>query len=250
MTYQLLCFDLDNTLWENDSVIEHAEICFHQRVIHCLDGLIKNEQLVSMVSRAALTEHRHRYAQQHPALLSQLSALRQRALADFLQQQLSVPASHIPMIVDECFEHFLNARNQVTLFDDTLPTLTHLKQHYTLAALTNGNSSLHTIGLAPLFDICLSAEQVQARKPHPAMFEQAMASAQVEPQQVLHIGDHPWDDVYGAQQLGIHTVWFNPQQKSWLQESDGYNDAIAKPDYEIACLKDLLTFTANRPSAG
>ena len=32
---------------------------------------------------------------------------------------------------------------------------------------------------------------------------------------MLHIGDHQTNDVYGAHQLGIKTIWFNRKNDDW-----------------------------------
>ena len=38
--------------------------------------------------------------------------------------------------------------------------------------------------------------------------------------EVLHIGDHQINDVYGAQQLGIKAIWFNRKNDEWKLDTD------------------------------
>jgi FMN phosphatase YigB (HAD superfamily) len=47
----------------------------------------------------------------------------------------------------------------------------------------------------------------------------------------VHIGDHPTDDIAGAQRAGLRAIWYNPQGKPW--------DADHRPDAEIASLAEL-----------
>ncbi|MDY0248951.1 MAG: HAD family hydrolase, partial [Pseudomonas sp.] len=43
--------------------------------------------------------------------------------------------------------------------------------------------------------------------------------------------DHPQDDIVGAQQVGMRTIWFNPEQKIWTGERE--------PDAQISRISQL-----------
>jgi len=49
--------------------------------------------------------------------------------------------------------------------------------------------------------------------------------------EAVHVGDHPRDDIAGAQRAGLRAVWFNPQAKAWPGEQ--------APDAEIQRLSHL-----------
>ena len=53
----------------------------------------------------------------------------------------------------------------------------------------------------------------------------------VAPGAAVHVGDHPGDDIAGAQQAGLRAVWFNPAGKAW--------EAEKLPDAEIRSLTEL-----------
>ena len=55
--------------------------------------------------------------------------------------------------------------------------------------------------------------------------------AGVEAEYAVHIGDHPNDDVQGAQAAGLRAIWYNPQGKAWPVER--------APDAEIRSLAEL-----------
>ena len=46
-------------------------------------------------------------------------------------------------------------------------------------------------------------------KPAPQMFRAALARADVREHQMIHVGDNPIDDIRGAADLGIPTIWVN-----------------------------------------
>ncbi|MBS7676544.1 HAD family hydrolase, partial [Vibrio cholerae] len=53
----------------------------------------------------------------------------------------------------------------------------------------------------------------------------------VDASAAVHVGDHPGDDIAGAQQAGLRAVWFNPTGKAW--EGD------KRPDAQIRSLTEL-----------
>ena len=59
------------------------------------------------------------------------------------------------------------------------------------------------------FSFAISAADVGASKPSPEMFLEAMRRAEVSPAHAVHIGDHPIDDIEGANRVGMHSIWVN-----------------------------------------
>ena len=64
----------------------------------------------------------------------------------------------------------------------------------------------------------------------------------VSAEAAVHIGDHPGDDIAGAQQAGLRAIWFNPAGKVW--------EAERLPDAEIRNLSDLPAVLARWNSRG
>lgn len=237
MPIKLLTFDLDNTLWENDSVIQRAEQA-------CYDFLSRQSpELVKHFSPAELMQLRQQLIIESPHLSPQVSKVRKLAIQQALE---TVGHNHtqISDLATQAFEVFFHARNQVTLFPQALPLLEKLQQQYQLISITNGNSDLEKIGLAKYFAFSLSAEKVGASKPRPNLFHAALHRGNANPKETIHIGDHPEDDIFGAQQLGIHTIWFNPQRFKWEDQSDK-----APPTATVNCLSEIGA-VVTRLSAG
>ncbi len=53
----------------------------------------------------------------------------------------------------------------------------------------------------------VSSHDAGWRKPHPAIFERALAIAEASPGETFHVGDNLVADIWGAQQLGIRAIW-------------------------------------------
>jgi HAD superfamily hydrolase (TIGR01549 family) len=227
MPIKLITFDLDNTLWENDSVIQQAEKS-------CYDFLSRHSStLAKHYSPTALMELRQQLMRESPHLSAQVSKVRKLAMQQALQTAGHDPAQ-IANLVTQAFEVFFHARNQVTLFPHAQPLLEKLQQQYQLISITNGNSDLEKIGLSPYFSFSFSAEKIGASKPRPNLFHAALHRGNANPSETIHIGDHPQDDIFGAQQLGIHTIWFNPQRLKWEDQSNK-----TPPTATAGCLSEV-----------
>lgn len=56
-------------------------------------------------------------------------------------------------------------------------------------------------------DVVLSSEAAQSYKPRQPFFEQLCDALELEPCQVLYVGDSPWADVTGANNAGLPVYW-------------------------------------------
>lgn len=66
---------------------------------------------------------------------------------------------------------------------------------------------MERLGLPPdLFDCRVSSADVGYLKPHPAVFEHALACLEAEPEQAVFIGDDPRCDIVGAQSVGMRAI--------------------------------------------
>ncbi|MEE8206281.1 MAG: HAD family hydrolase [Nitrospinaceae bacterium] len=87
--------------------------------------------------------------------------------------------------------------------------------------------------LDPYFEFSIYSSEVPYRKPHPSIFQLALARLNLDPAEVLFVGDNLNADVAGAQSVGMTTAWLNREGK------DLPSDVI--PDYEIKTATELLT---------
>jgi putative hydrolase of the HAD superfamily len=220
----LVTFDLDNTLWDVDSVIRNAE-----RVTRAWF-----DEEVPEVNRCFAAEDfarmRREAVAEDETLAHDVSRLRRevfrRAIAGTGRQE-----AEASRLAQRAFDVFLHERHRVELYDDSLGALEALAGRVRLGALTNGNADVARIGLGRFFEFAFSAAAVGASKPHPAMFRAALARAGAEPDATVHVGDHPVDDIHGAAALGIHTIWVNRKAIAYPED--------APPTRETRSLADV-----------
>ena len=223
MTIKLITFDLDDTLWDTAPVIVSAEAVLRQWLAeHASDlGGVPVEHLWAIRERVLSNE---------PGLKHRISALRRKVLFHALEEA-GYAQPHASELAEQAFEVFLHARHQLEIFPEVQPTLEVLARHYTLGVVTNGNADVRRLGLADYFKFALCAEDIGVGKPDSRLFQEALQRGGVTAEAAVHIGDHPGDDIAGAQQAGLRAIWFNPGSKAW--------EAEKQPDAEIRSLSEL-----------
>ncbi len=227
MTIKLLGFDLDDTLWPCMPTILAAERIHYQWLQNNVPRLCQH------YDARQLMEKRQGFLSAHPELAHDLSLARRRFLAA-VAEELSIPGDW----VDEAFAVFYRARQKVCLYDDVKPVLDKLSASYTLVALSNGNADIAATGVAHWFDFSLCAADVGIRKSSPRIYQQARRRVNCQPQQAIHIGDDPRQDVFGARAAGWKTVWLNRQGRDWPERT-------FSPDREIRRLDELPAVIAS-----
>lgn len=223
MNIKLITFDLDDTLWDTAPVIASAEVVLR-------DWLQANAPLLGDVPVEHLFAIRERIVLAEPELKHRISALRRRVLTRALED-VGYGQMQAQQLAELGFEVFLHARHKVEIFPEVQPMLELLSQHYALGVITNGNADVSRLGLADYFRFALCAEDLGIGKPDPAPFVEALRRSGVPASEAVHVGDHPRDDIAGAQRAGLRAVWFNPQAKAWPGEQ--------APDAEIQRLSHL-----------
>lgn len=223
MTIELITFDLDDTLWDVTPVMQDAEAALR-------NWLAMHAPRLGEVPIEHLWEIRARLLQDDPMLRHRLSELRRRILLNALAGA-GYSRDESEVLAEGGFQVFLAARHQVELFAEVHPTLEALASRYRLGVITNGNADVRRLGLADYFQFALCAEELGVGKPDPKPFQEALARAGIAAEHAVHIGDHPSDDIAGAQAAGLRAVWFNPLGKAW--------EADNTPDGEVRSLADL-----------
>ena len=123
---------------------------------------------------------------------------------------------------------------------DTVAALRILKTRYRLAILSNIDEDLFAMTRPQLevdFDEVVTAQQAQAYKPSPRLFELALSRLTVPPDRILHVGQSIYHDVLPAQALGLATVWVNrPSARPGI---GAVKSAEGKPDLTVSSLEQL-----------
>jgi putative hydrolase of the HAD superfamily len=114
----------------------------------------------------------------------------------------------------ELWETFAESRRWIP--DTALPDLFHeLRQRdLRLAILSNWDSRLHRVvaglGWKNLLDHVLLSSELGAEKPAATVFSKAACILELEPEQILHVGDSWEQDVAGALSAGWSAAWLTP----------------------------------------
>jgi HAD superfamily hydrolase (TIGR01549 family) len=113
-----------------------------------------------------------------------------------------------------------------------------LSTRFRLGLLSNFDDSatgyeiVEDTGLSHLFDIIVISAEFRLRKPHTALFQRVLDTLELQPQQVLFVGDTAHEDVVGAKRAGIPVAWINKHKQP-------FPEGIAPPEIEIGDLADL-----------
>jgi len=221
MPLECVTFDLDDTLWECESVLSGAEHAFYAWIDR------HYPRITASYDHDSLTAHRREFSERWPEIRHDLTHMRKHWLAHLARE-----FGYGEELVDEGFRVFWEKRNAVTLFDDVPGVLGRLKERYAIGAITNGNADVHYIGIGHYFDFVVTAASAGAAKPMPEIFRVALDAARVSAERAVHVGDDPERDVRGAAAVGMRTVWVNVDGSPW--EGEG------RPDAEIRTLEELV----------
>lgn len=221
---KLICFDLDDTLWDFESALQRAEDALH---------LWLDDQYPPFARKHSADDLRALRGK----LLSERADLRHdigrvRLLAMQLAAERSGYDSNSARgLAEAAFKKFMYHRNQVELFADVVPVLERLRTRYRVCSITNGNADLQAIGITHLFHHSLAAEHVGAAKPAPDIFIQACRQAGVTTAEAVHIGDDAENDILAARAAGMKTIWINRRAEPWRHDQPA--------DAEIRDLSEL-----------
>jgi putative hydrolase of the HAD superfamily len=134
----------------------------------------------------------------------------------------------------EIEEAFANPANY-SVFPEAPETLSRLRAAgYRLAICSNWSWDLPLIcerlDLARYFEAIVVSARVGYAKPHPAIFQHALAAMRAQPETAIHVADNPIADVGGALRAGIRPV---------LLDRAGENAGVEAP-YRVRDLRQLL----------
>jgi FMN hydrolase / 5-amino-6-(5-phospho-D-ribitylamino)uracil phosphatase len=192
-----ISFDLDDTLWPFELIVERAEAELHAWL---LEHAPKTASVLS--TPHALAQLRDEYERSRPDLVGDFRALRIGSIGLALER-----AKEDVSLTSAAYDVFFAARHKVEFFDDVTPALEWLSARFPLVAVTNGNADLRLTGGSAFFRETFSAASVGVAKPEAAIFHAAARAVGVAPAEMLHVGDDFHFDVIGALDAGFQAAW-------------------------------------------
>ncbi len=236
MSQQLLIsFDLDNTLWDVDPTLVRAEHAMEKWFDERFPGFAERFYTPTM------EDLKNRVLLSQPEIAKDVTQVR---LAMYQQalQEYGLPSEEAEQLAEQAFDEFYDWRQRIDLYPDVHITLDKLAERYELAALTNGNADVFhpAISLNRYFGTVIRADQEGIAKPDPEIFERLATRSGVSLERVIHVGDHPVDDVEGAVAAGARAIWFNRHgARRWRSEW------ATTPDAEVHSLQELVSVIQN-----
>ena len=207
---EVVCFDLDDTLWPCAPTLHKAETAVYDWLTQYQPEIPKH------YLQQQLLEKRLAYIADRPDLLHDLTRLRLDFYRELFEQH-QVPSESV---AEQAVQVFRRARNQVEPFGDTVPALETLKRKYRLFTFSNGNAQVEKTVLAGYFENHYLSEQLGVAKPESDSFKRLAERIQVEPSNLLYVGDHPINDVDGARLAGCQACWINREGAPWPHDTE------------------------------
>ena len=211
MSIKYISFDLDDTFWDVMPTIYRAEDLTSSWIKENYPGADKIIQSTNMM------DLRNKLLKEDSSLLVKISDLRTKMfyevglLAGYNKEESD-------KLSKNAFNIFIEARNDVKLFEGVQETLESLNQNYSLGVITNGNADLKKIGIDHLFSHIFSSANSGAHKPDPKAFEILIEASGLKPEEICHVGDHPLNDVKGSLDCGMQPIWFKNKDAEWPYE--------------------------------
>ncbi|WP_294563734.1 HAD-IA family hydrolase [Succinatimonas hippei] len=225
-----LSFDLDDTLYDNHPVIKRAEEIFAvylQNRYHLPPSFGTDSFWSAMKLAEGL---------RHPEFKEDVTKLRVHTLYEGFKA-LNRPLPQGMKEAEELVAYFVSIRSKAKVPDSSFKLLSQLREHYPVAALSNGNSDLKVSGLFNSFDYNLrpSFSGFKA-KPHADLFNAYASMLKIKPENILHVGDEPYSDVHGAVYAGCQCAWL---YRGFAGDSPGFSEIRVLPQVVLSNLCEL-----------
>lgn len=196
-------FDLDHTLWDFDrnSALAFETVFKKHGISLALDTFLP---VYEPINELYWKKYREEQITKQELRRGRL----QDAFATFQQQY---PTDVLDYLADD---YIIHLPDHNYLFDHTKEILEYLKPKYKLHIITNGfeevqHRKLEKSGIAPYFDTVTNSERVGVKKPNPLIFNAALKQAKALSNQSVMIGDNLEADILGAENVGMHTIFFS-----------------------------------------
>lgn len=218
MNINAVIFDLDNTLINRKLAFKQFSNRLIENYIIYLDSSEKNE-IAQYIIEADNDGYRSK-KELYQELLNNLKWKKETTLQELLEYW---------------FSEFFKC---TVLMDGAMEVIQFLRsQGLKLGLITNGsvhsqNSKIDYAGIRGFFDTIVVSDEVQVKKPDKRIFEITLERLGVKPETSFYIGDHPLNDIKGAREAGLRTVW--------LEGFREWDVVGSQPHYTIRELREMI----------
>ncbi len=233
-----LIFDINGTLTDIQTNEWHDDV---YRVISNLlsyQGILLGTSALKDSYFQIMEEQRAARGERHPEFdaVGIFREIITRHSTDFTRRLPPEKLEQLPRLFAET--HRAASRYRLQLYHGVEDTIKQLLPKYHLAIISDGQTAyavpeLNAVGLFGYFDPVIVSGDFGYRKPDKRLFESALTAMKMEPSEVVFVGNDMYNDVHGAQKLGMKTVFSRSNQG--LQKKEG-----VRPDYIIYNFPELL----------
>jgi len=208
LPFKAISFDLDDTLYSNQPIM----LATDKKMVAYFKKSFNDYSVDSHLYAFDFSfwwPFRQQVIAQSPGLKHDIGLLREKSY--YLGAlSLGLARAEAEKFAELALCYFVEQRSNFTLPQHTHDLLSYLQGKMPLVAITNGNVDTDKIGLAKYFSAHFNASIQNKLKPDRDMFNKTCAALQINPVQLLHVGDCGKNDVFGAINAGSQTAWLNP----------------------------------------
>jgi putative hydrolase of the HAD superfamily len=238
MVIKGIIFDINGTLSDIHTNEWHDEVYRVLSNLFSYQGISLEATVLKDVYFQVMKEQRAACGERHPEFdaIGIFREIISQYATDFTRGMPAEKLEQLPRLLAET--HRAASRFRLQCYPGVEQTIRQLHLKYHLAIISDGQIAcalpeLNALGLSGYFDPIIISGAFGYRKPDQRLFTAALTAMKMEPSEVLFVGNDMYRDVYGAQRLGVKTVFFKSNQGT--QEKEG-----VKPDYIIYNFPELL----------
>ena len=238
MVIRGIIFDINGTLADINTNEWHDDV---YRVISNLlsyQGILLDTNAVKNLYFQIMEEQRATRHERHPEFdaVGIFREIINRFSTDFTRRLPFEKVEQLPVYLAET--HRAASRFRLQLYHGVEETIKQLLPKYRLAIISDAQTAyakpeLNAVGLLGYFDPVIVSGDFGYRKPDKRLFERALNDMKMGSSEVVSVGNDMYNDVHGAQKLGLKTIFFKSNQG--LQKKEGVT-----PDYIIYNFPELL----------
>ena len=233
-----IIFDINGTLSDIQTNEWHDDVYRVMSNLLSYQGIVLEPHVVKDRYFQIMKEQRVAHDGPHPEFdaIGIFRTIITQHSTDFTRGLPTQKREQLPKLLAETYR--AASRFRLQLYPGVVDTIRHLHPNYHLAIISDGQTAyavpeLNAVGLSGFFNPIIISGVFGFRKPHERLFTAALTAMKMEPSEVLFVGNDMYRDVYGAQRLGMNTVFCKSNQGMVEKER-------VKPDYIIHHFPELL----------
>ncbi|WP_311082115.1 HAD family hydrolase [Paenibacillus polymyxa] len=226
MSIEAIIFDLDNTLIHRKQAFAAYTEHFIERFIVAEEPAMRTAvvEQIRLADQDGYRDKKELYTELHTDL------------------ELKNPDTSVQEMLGFWYGEF---HKFTVLMDGAKEVLSELRSRgLKLGIITNGSlrtqqAKIDRVMLRDYVDSIIVSGGVNIQKPNPRIFELALNELDiVDPGHACYVGDHPTNDIRGAQSAGLHTIW--------LEGFMTWQETGIVPDYQIGSLREITGWLDRR----